>query len=192
MPTYNPTLSKYLTVSQARTNNGQKDIRIILDVESNLFYTLDDDGNFNLIGNGGDTGSTTTKHYATIVNRNDDASSTQFINNGDIYTGLTQGIEGIEYNDNDTIKIKREGNYEINITFGQNAGDVALTLNGNTIENSYIQGGSNSFSNIYSLQIDDEIQLYEIGGGGFYVDNWVASSSPLIYQPYYTITIKEL
>jgi hypothetical protein len=50
MPTYNPTDSRYLTVSQVRTNNGQKDVKIILDVITNEFYTLDDDGNFILIG----------------------------------------------------------------------------------------------------------------------------------------------
>lgn len=50
---YNPTESRFLTVAQSRTNNGQKDIRIILDIPTNDFYSLDDDGNFNLIGGGG-------------------------------------------------------------------------------------------------------------------------------------------
>jgi len=52
---YNPTESRFLTVAQSRTNNGQKDIRIILDIPTNDFYSLDDDGNFNLIGGGGGT-----------------------------------------------------------------------------------------------------------------------------------------
>lgn len=47
---YNPTDSRFLTVAQSRTNNGQKDIRIILDIPTNDFYSLDDDGNFNIIG----------------------------------------------------------------------------------------------------------------------------------------------
>lgn len=50
---YNPTDSRFLAVAQSRTNNGQKDIRIILDIPTNDFYSLDDDGNFNLIGGGG-------------------------------------------------------------------------------------------------------------------------------------------
>jgi len=50
MPTYNPTESKYLTVAQVRTNRGTKDVKIILDVDTNTFYTLDDDANFNVIG----------------------------------------------------------------------------------------------------------------------------------------------
>ena len=50
---YNPTDSRFLTVAQSRTNNGQKDIRIILDIPTNDFYSLDDDGNFNIIGGGG-------------------------------------------------------------------------------------------------------------------------------------------
>jgi len=53
MPTYNPTDSKYLTVAQTRTNRGTKDVKIILDIDTNDFYTLDDDGNFNIIGGGG-------------------------------------------------------------------------------------------------------------------------------------------
>ena len=47
---YNPTDSRFLTVAQSRTNNGQKDIRIILDIPTNDFYSLDDDGNFIIIG----------------------------------------------------------------------------------------------------------------------------------------------
>ena len=50
---YNPTDSRFLTVAQSRTNNGQKDIRIILDIPTNDFYSLDDDGNFIIIGGGG-------------------------------------------------------------------------------------------------------------------------------------------
>lgn len=46
---YNATDSRFLTVAQSRTNNGQKDIRIILDIPTNDFYSLDDDGNFNPI-----------------------------------------------------------------------------------------------------------------------------------------------
>ena len=52
---YNPTDSRFLTVAQSRTNNGQKDIRIILDLPTNDFYSLDDDGNFNVIGASGGT-----------------------------------------------------------------------------------------------------------------------------------------
>jgi hypothetical protein len=46
MPTYSPTDANFLTVAQSRTNNGQKDVRVILDISTNIFYTLDDDGNF--------------------------------------------------------------------------------------------------------------------------------------------------
>ena len=50
MATYSPTSSNFLTVAQSRTNNGQKDIRLILDISTNTFYTLDDDMNFTEIG----------------------------------------------------------------------------------------------------------------------------------------------
>ena len=63
MPTYNPTDSRYLAVAQTRTRNGQTDIKIILDLDTNEFYTLDDDGNFNLIGGGG--GSQTLEQVLT-------------------------------------------------------------------------------------------------------------------------------
>lgn len=46
MPVYNPTDANFLSVAQTRTNNGQKDVRVILDISTNIFYTLDDDGNF--------------------------------------------------------------------------------------------------------------------------------------------------
>jgi hypothetical protein len=52
---YSPNQSKYLTVAQSRTNNGQKDVKIILDTDTNVFYTLDDDNNFETIKNGGES-----------------------------------------------------------------------------------------------------------------------------------------
>lgn len=64
---YNPTDSRFLAVAQARTNNGQKDVRIILDIITNDFYSLDDDGNFNIIGGGG--GSQGLDSVLTIDNR---------------------------------------------------------------------------------------------------------------------------
>jgi hypothetical protein len=44
--TYNPNLDRYLTVAQVMTNKGTKNIRLILDLDANTFYTLDDDNNF--------------------------------------------------------------------------------------------------------------------------------------------------
>jgi hypothetical protein len=59
---YNPTDANFLTVAQSRTNNGQKDVRIILDITNNIFYSLDDDGNFLPIqsSGGGDLEATLT------------------------------------------------------------------------------------------------------------------------------------
>jgi len=49
---YLPTYKNYLTVANATTNNGQKNVRIVLDVTTNILYSLDDDGNFIQIGSG--------------------------------------------------------------------------------------------------------------------------------------------
>lgn len=46
MTTYNPLSNQFLTLSNTMTNNGLKNIRLVLDVDNNVFYTLDDDGNF--------------------------------------------------------------------------------------------------------------------------------------------------
>lgn len=54
---YNPNNSKYLTVAHAKSNNGQRDVRIILDIDTNIFYTLDDDKNFIQIGSSTGGGS---------------------------------------------------------------------------------------------------------------------------------------
>jgi hypothetical protein len=70
---YSPTNKNYLTVATARTNDGQKDIRIILDIQNNIFYSLDDNGNFNQI-----TMDLTPEFSSLIVNGistlNDDVS----------------------------------------------------------------------------------------------------------------------
>lgn len=60
MATYNPLDSRFLTTANAITRDGQKFVRIILDIQDNVFYTLDDDGNFNPIGSGGTSSSGVT------------------------------------------------------------------------------------------------------------------------------------
>ena len=47
---YNPLSTDFLTVQNAISKNGQDFIRVILHIPSNVFYTLDDDGNFRPIG----------------------------------------------------------------------------------------------------------------------------------------------
>jgi hypothetical protein len=51
MVIYNPTDSRFLTLAQTRTNNGTKDVKLILDTLDKVFYTLDDDGNFDAVDN---------------------------------------------------------------------------------------------------------------------------------------------
>lgn len=51
MPTYNPTDSRFLTLAQTRTNNGTRDVKLILDTIDKVFYTLDDDGVFDAVDN---------------------------------------------------------------------------------------------------------------------------------------------
>lgn len=51
MPSYNPTDSRFLTLAQTRTNNGTRDVKLILDTIDKVFYTLDDDGVFDAVDN---------------------------------------------------------------------------------------------------------------------------------------------
>lgn len=46
MTTYNPLSNQFVTVSNAMTRDGEQNIRLILDVVNNVFYTLDDNNNF--------------------------------------------------------------------------------------------------------------------------------------------------
>lgn len=50
MINYNPNSKRFLTISQVMTNDGTKNVKIILDVDTNIFYTLDDDNNLLEIG----------------------------------------------------------------------------------------------------------------------------------------------
>jgi hypothetical protein len=47
---YNPLDDRFLTIGTTLTKNGQHRVSVILDVVNNVFYTLDDDGNFRPIG----------------------------------------------------------------------------------------------------------------------------------------------
>ena len=47
---YSANSKRFLTISQVMTRDGKKSVKIILDVEENIFYTYDDDENFTKIG----------------------------------------------------------------------------------------------------------------------------------------------
>jgi len=49
MVTYDRLSPRFLTLSTGITRDGRKDIRVILDLDTNFFYTLDDDDNFQKI-----------------------------------------------------------------------------------------------------------------------------------------------
>jgi hypothetical protein len=46
MTTYNPLSNQFITLSNTMTRNGEQNIRLILDIDNNVFYTLDDNNNF--------------------------------------------------------------------------------------------------------------------------------------------------
>jgi len=49
MSTYNSTDSRFLTVANSMTNSGTQNVKLILDINTNYFYTLDDNNNFKAI-----------------------------------------------------------------------------------------------------------------------------------------------
>ena len=133
MPTYNPTDSKYLTVAQTRTNRGTKDVKIILDINTNEFYTLDDDGNFNLIGSGG--GTQTLEQVLTAGNSTGDIS----ILSPDGFTTLDVIDGSLVGSAVDTINSTQGGiaiepnNCELIVVDGINLNSVFLKLETGTI-----------------------------------------------------------
>lgn len=46
MTIYNPLSNQFVTLSNTMTRNGEQNIRLVLDIDNNVFYTLDDDNNF--------------------------------------------------------------------------------------------------------------------------------------------------
>jgi hypothetical protein len=88
---YNPTDSRFLTVAQSRTNNGQKDIRIILDLPTNDFYSLDDDGNFNVIGASGGTTIDYTEYVAFVTQSGATAPTAVVVDKNDTGFVFTYG-----------------------------------------------------------------------------------------------------
>lgn len=70
---YSPNSKKFLTIAQVMTRDGKKNVRIILDVETNIFYTFDDDENLVEIGS----------HYDIITGFSQNNIITLIKNNGD-------------------------------------------------------------------------------------------------------------
>jgi hypothetical protein len=120
MPVYNPTDANFLSVAQTRTNNGQKDVRVILDISTNIFYTLDDDGNFIEIqssGGGQDLAG-------TLAIGNETGGTPITINKGDYITGeenfdLTLKIEDTTTNYEGGFVIDSSGSYMTNTIYAK-------------------------------------------------------------------------
>lgn len=123
MPTYNPTESKYLVVATAKSNNGQKDVRVILDTETNIFYTYDDDGNFIEIQSSGGNVDLAT----TLAVGNETGGTPIFVNKGDYITGqenfdLTLKIEDTTTNYEGAFVIDSSGSYMTNTIYAKDLG----------------------------------------------------------------------
>jgi hypothetical protein len=138
MSTYNPTDSRYLTVANSMTNRGTQNVKLILDINGNYFYTLDDNNNFKAIEFQpptlsfyieGNTSATTITSANTWFNfASNVATILQYqsqLNNG-LHLNLATG--NIEYT-GETRWFKFEGHIEV--TSGNNQEiDIALFKNG--------------------------------------------------------------
>lgn len=98
MPTYNPLDSRFLTTANAITRDGQKFVRVILDVVDNVFYTLDDDGNFNPIGSGGTSSSGVTSiNVGTGLSANSTTGAVTIVNTGVTGSGVVNTLNDVYY-----------------------------------------------------------------------------------------------
>jgi hypothetical protein len=121
MVIYNPTDSRFLTLAQTRTNNGTKDVKLILDTIDKVFYTLDDDGNFDAVDN---------ETAATIV---------------ELSVGTLKGDDGSPILLEDSFE-KGNGTFDldngdrIQIAYSDENGDFSARLfgNGTLIENTFV------------------------------------------------------
>lgn len=135
MPTYNPLSDKYLTIATVKTRNGQKDVRVILEIDTNIFYTLDDDGNFIPIAYSFTatdvfvTGGTFSAGDITFTNNTGGTFNVTGVTTGTLdYTeyvayvtqsGASQPTAVVVKNDtgfNFTFAYSSQGSYEINAT----------------------------------------------------------------------------
>jgi len=98
MPTYNPLDSRFLTTANAITRDGQKFVRIILDIEDNIFYTLDDNNNFTPIGSGGTSSSGVTSiSVGTGLSASSSTGAVSIVNTGVTGNAVVNVSDGVFY-----------------------------------------------------------------------------------------------
>jgi hypothetical protein len=99
MPTYNPLDSRFLTTANAITRDGQKFVRIILDIQENQFYTLDDNDNFIPIGSGGTSSSSgvTSINVGTGLSASSSTGAVTIVNTGVTGSGVVNTENGVYY-----------------------------------------------------------------------------------------------
>jgi len=158
MPTYNPLDSRFLTTANAITRDGQKFVRIILDVVDNVFYTLDDDGNFNPIGSGGTSSSGVTSiNVGTGLSANTTTGAVTIIATG---TSTIQGITGI------TAGVGISANTIDNVTTITNTQTQGITgITANSPLSATTSNNSTTLDLIYANGLDDG-GVGELGLGG--------------------------
>lgn len=136
MVDYNPLDSRFLTTSNSITRNGQKFVRIILDTVDNVFYTLDDDGNFNPIGSGGTASSGVTSiNTSTGLSGNTTTGAVTIVNTSpDQTVTITGGTD-----------VTIEGSYP----------DFGVNLIGTTIKDNLYGSLNGSSSTLTGLTVND-------------------------------------
>ena len=175
---YNPTDANFLTVAQSRTNNGQRDVRVILDVTTNIFYTLDDEGVLTEIQSSGG---------------GEDLEQT--LANGNLTGGLDIILDGNSYiivdNTGGGMKTSTLGNniaqYQFNEDGSGNVINEMIVEDVNTGDYSRVQIYPNSVScekstsdyfrldddSVFSVKSISNIQLYRLSGTDLQVVNKV-------------------
>jgi len=198
MITYNPTDSNFLTIAQSRTNNGQSDVRIILDVINNIFYSLDDNGNFNEILTTQDT--TMSKDFINLTTQDLTNLNSVIVPDGDAVSGFTQASSGIVLTDNSIFTINKDGYYEILMVLQINAfvGGLAVKINndiqlGSLMAPTIVGNQTFTYNFYYQLNAGDEIRIIWDGLGGQSTDITLDRFQVNDYvQPAVSIAIKQL
>lgn len=174
MPTYNATDSRYLTLAQTRTNDGTKDVKLILDTIDKVFYTLDDNGVFDAVDN--ETAATiVTLSVGTLEGdgENPITIASDFVA-GDNKVSLTNERVQLqaELDDEGTLYDTTLRVEYSNIT--ANA-DGSITLQANSV------GEGSSYSNISMTNDEASVNISADNGAGSTANVFVTSIQGQIY-----------
>jgi hypothetical protein len=175
---YSPLSNDFITIANSKTNNGQKDIRVVLELSTNNLYYLDDDGNFTQLTSGTTVNAALNNVLAIgneTLGHNIEITLGDRIVGEEIYIDTTTVMESKTDDGTDFTQIKQ---LPQQISFSVNAAGESSLLQMDAGQTTYEVNQLNLYTNkLTGSDYTTTFQMGDVGGGDRYLEIYNSSGA---------------